>query len=271
MVSAAISIDDLRTCPNLRAEVDELVAANLPNYMTWASPGNWRWHQIYTLFPMWQLVARSADGQLYAALNAVPIHWSGRISELPAGYDEVVVSAVATGPNPMALTECQLTASSLCLLSISVRSRIQGQGMAGRLLEEIKARAAADGLFAVIAPLRPIHKSRFPLVDIRDYARWRNSAGEPFDPWVRAHTRVGGEILGVAARSIVIVQPWQRWADEACLSKGEDGRWLPPGGLVPLELDEKGRGVYAEPNIWICHRLGNSQLHKYKTEWRPDG
>ena len=58
------------------------------------------------------------------------------------------------------------------------------------------------GLESVIAPVRPTLKERYPLIPIERTSTWRRADGSHFDPWLRVHERVGGEIVraGAAAR-----------------------------------------------------------------------
>ena len=51
----------------------------------------------------------------------------------------------------------------------------------------------AHGLDALIAPVRPTWKERYPLTPIERYVLWRREDGLPYDPWLRTHERVGGE------------------------------------------------------------------------------
>ena len=48
--AAEVVVVDVSGRPDIRNAADALVAANLPVFMTWESPGNWRWHRIYDLF-----------------------------------------------------------------------------------------------------------------------------------------------------------------------------------------------------------------------------
>ena len=67
-----------------------------------------------------------------------------------------------------------------------------------RLIEAARQAAAAAGLASVIAPVRPTLKERYPLIPIERYVEWRRDDGSHFDPWIRVHERVGGEIVQAA-------------------------------------------------------------------------
>ncbi|MFE2250415.1 hypothetical protein ACFXC2_27310, partial [Streptomyces lavendulae] len=74
------TLTDLSRDPWLRADVDALIGANMPAYMSWESPGNWRWHGMYDLYPAHQLCLLDGDGRLLAAANGLPIRWDGSAS-----------------------------------------------------------------------------------------------------------------------------------------------------------------------------------------------
>jgi hypothetical protein len=117
--------------------------------------------------------------------------------------------------------------------------------------------AARHGFADVVVPLRPTWKERYPLTPIERYVRWTRADGLPFDPWVRTHVRVGGEILAPAPCSLRITAPiadWERWTG---LAYPDDGPYVFPGGLAPVTIDHAAdRGSYWEPNIWVRHRVG---------------
>jgi hypothetical protein len=116
--------------------------------------------------------------------------------------------------------------------------------------------ARAHGLGDLIAPVRPSWKERYPLTPIERYAYWTRDDGLPFDPWMRVHVRLGGEILRPEPRSLAItgtVAEWESWLDQAL---PESGEYVFPRGLATLAVDrEADRGEYWEPNVWMRHRI----------------
>jgi hypothetical protein len=256
-LAQGLAVVDLAERPQLRASIDRLVTANLPPFMSWASPGNWRWHRIYGRFPDQQIVVLAPDGEAAAALNAVPIPWDGTVDGLPAGYDDALVQGTS-GASAGGST-------ALCLLSISIAPGWRRSGLAELLIQEAKRRALRQDRIAVVGPLRPTRKASFPEVPIEDYLAWRTDAGQVFDPWLRLHLAQGASVLGIARRSLVIRQPRSRWASlPPATSPGET--WTPAGALVPIVFDADDIGEYAEPNIWIHHRAEDldcteGQLH----------
>ncbi|MBV9143284.1 MAG: hypothetical protein JO115_20600 [Pseudonocardiales bacterium] len=254
------TITDLAAAPELAAEMDELMSSNLPAFMMWESPGNWRWSSGYRLFPEHHLIAVDGAGRVIAAANGVPLCWAGPYAKLPLGYDDVLMQAVdgaprrSDGPN-----------WATCLLSISVHRDYRGGSIPERLLTESLRRAKDRDHPGIIIPLRPTKKPDYPLIPIEEYAAWQKPGSvDPFDPWLRTHVRAGGRVLGFAKRSLVIRQPVQRWSELLGTPLPGPGRYVVPGALVPIEVDINRFGTYVEPNIWVWHsieRLANPE-HK---------
>src|SRR3954464_3704205 len=98
----------------------------------------------------------------------------------------------------------------------------------------MRAAARAGGLREVIAPVLPTLKARYPLIPIERYAEWRREDGAHFDPWIRLHERVGGEILSPAPHSMLIealVADWEEWTG---MRFPADGDYVVPEMLAPL-------------------------------------
>jgi GNAT superfamily N-acetyltransferase len=180
--------------------------------------------------------------------DAVPATWDGDPETLPdGGLDAILEASFADdAPRP----------NVLCALQIVIGSGHQGRGVSIRMIERMAELGREHGFDALIAPVRPSLKHRYPLADIERYIRWRRQDGTHIDPWLRTHERFGGEILGVAARSMVIpgtVSEWEEWAGMAF---PESGIYVVAGALVPIQIDiEADRGLYVEPNVWMRHTL----------------
>jgi len=82
---------------------------------------------------------------------------------------------------------------------------------------------------------------------------WRREDGTHFDPWIRIHERVGGEILGPAPRSMTISAPAADWEEWTGMRFPDDGEYV-FGGLAPLVVRD-GIGTHVEPNVWMLHRV----------------
>jgi len=140
------------------------------------------------------------------------------------------------------------------VMAAAVDSGRQGHGLGGQVLTALRSRATRAGLKRMIAPVRPVLKSRYPLTPMANFARWTRADGSHVDPWIRTHQRLGAAIVRPAPRSMVVtgtIAEWERWAGMAF---PETGRYVVPGALDPVEIDAEGnRGVYAETNLWMRH------------------
>lgn len=230
--------------PDLRERRhDELSGVTFPEYMHNNEPGNRFWGRLYSDFPQFQVALVERD-ELLAEAHAVPVPWDGTLDDLPSGWEEGFVRGM-TSSDP---------ATALMAIAISVAPTRQGQRLSGRMIETFKENARAAGLDSVIAPVRPTLKELYPLVPIERYIKWRRDDGSNFDPWIRIHEHVGGEILAPAPESMVIRAPvadWEEWTD---MVFPDDGEYVFPGGLATLTVRD-GIGTHVEPNVWLLHRL----------------
>jgi GNAT superfamily N-acetyltransferase len=230
--------------PDLREiRFARLSARTFPAFMHHNQMGTLYWGRLVPEHPDFQL-ALVDDGELVAELHSLPLAWDGSLADLPPGWDDVFERSFETGrPH-----DC------LAALAISVLPERRGEGLAVRMIEAMRAAGRAQGLRDLIAPVRPTLKDRYPLIPIERYAGWRREDGSHFDPWVRIHERVGGEILAPAPASMRIEAPVADWEDWTVMRLPEDGQYVVDGMLAPLRVSA-GVGVHLEPNIWMRHSL----------------
>jgi GNAT superfamily N-acetyltransferase len=188
------------------------------------------------------LLVDERDAQVVARGRSIPFRWDGAPASLPAGIDALGLAALREPAAP----------TSLSALSAEVVPARAGQGLGRLVLRALTGVARAAGLAPLVAPVRPSAKEHHPLTPIGEYATWRRADGMPFDPWIRTHAHLGGEILRPETRSLRITAPvvdWERWTG---LELPADGRFVFPRGLAPLEVRD-GVGRYWEPNVWMVH------------------
>ena len=199
------------------------------------------WPRLYEVYPDFQLWAVDRDERRTVAYACtVPVSWDGTPS--PRGIDWALSNGVAGAP------------TTLCALVAGVVPDYRGVGIADAIVRRLASVAAAHGLDGLIAPVRPTWKDRYPLVPIERYLAWRRGDGEHYDPWLRAHERLGGELLAPAPRSLTIAgsrEEWQQWTD---MVFPEDGDYVVPGALVPVRFKD-GQGIYVEPGAWLRHAV----------------
>jgi GNAT superfamily N-acetyltransferase len=201
------------------------------------------WNRLYSDFPQFQLALLAGD-EIVAEAHALSIAWDSTVAGLPAGWDAAFELGMTGEHEP----------SALSMLAISVLPSRQGEGLGARMLAASCDAARAEGLDAVLAPVRPTLKDRYPLIPIEHYLRWRRADGCHFDPWLRLHERAGGEIAAPAPESLVLEAPVSDWEAWTKMAFPEDGDYIVAGMLAPLEV-RSGVGRHAEPNVWVCHRI----------------
>jgi GNAT superfamily N-acetyltransferase len=228
--------------PDLREiRLETLSRRTFPEYMHHNQSGTRYWGRLYDEHPDYQLALLDGD-ELVAELHSVPMPWDGTGVDLPSGWDEGFARAFETDRPPTAL----------CALAISVRPDRQGEQLSSRMIGAMRSAGRDRGLSALLAPVRPTLKQRYPLIPIERYVTWRRADGAHFDPWIRIHERVGGTILASAPRSMVIEAPVSDWEEWTGMRFPEDGSYVVPEMLATLEVRD-GVGVHVEPNVWLRH------------------
>ena len=66
------------------------------------------------------------------------------------------------------------------------------------------------------------------MIPIERYMEWRRPDGFHFDPWIRVHERIGGEIFAPAPESMVIDCPVSDWEEWTGMQFPEDGDYIVP-------------------------------------------
>jgi GNAT superfamily N-acetyltransferase len=209
------------------------------------------WNQLFDDFPDYQFALFDDEhDQVLAEGHTLPCPWDGTDDGLGEGIDAMTIAAfeaAAAGREPTAL----------CAMAAEVNPRFQGRGLADRVLEAMSQVAREAGLASLIAPVRPSFKERYPITPIERYVAWTRDDGEPFDPWIRIHTRRGARIAKPIPRSLLItgtVGEWEQWTG---IKFPESGEYTFPAGLAPVTIDRaQDVGTYWEPNVWIVHSVG---------------
>jgi GNAT superfamily N-acetyltransferase len=136
-------------------------------------------------------------------------------------------------------------------LSVSVPDAYRNRGLARLTLGAMRNLAESKDLGLPYLPVRPTMREHHLDMDIADYAGWRRADGKLYDPWLRSHEGVGGRMLGICRRSMVIEKPvgfWEAWSGQAYDASGD---YPIAGGCAPVVIDlDKGIGTYVEPNVW---------------------
>lgn len=208
------------------------------------------WPRLLEDLPHFQSICwDKSSGSVLAEAHTAPCWWDGTDAGLGSGIDEMMTAAFAH-------LDRDAPANTLCALAAEISPAARSQGLAAEALRQMRRVAAAQGLTAVIAPVRPSWKARYPLTPIAEYVTWRRDDGMLFDPWMRVHERLGARMGPVLPRSLRItgtVAAWERWTG---LQLPASGTYVFPDGLAPLRVDrDADRGEYWEPNVWFVHEV----------------
>ena len=223
-----------------------------PEFMRRDIYANQLWHRLTCTFADHQLYLVNTDDMPVAVLQTIPFVWDGTRDDIPIGWQDVFLRGVLDA-------DAGRVPNTLSALEAAIQPEYRGSGLSYRLIEEGKQLAREKKYRAILIAVRPSLKSRYPLTPMERYVRWTQSDGAPFDPWLRAHWRAGGEILHVAYPSMVChgtVEEWEAWTG---LAFPESGDYVISDALAPIQIDcTMGIGRYVEPNVWVLHQIEQS-------------
>jgi GNAT superfamily N-acetyltransferase len=222
-----------------------------PEFMLHDPVANENWHELFDRFSEYQLALYDTHNQRVAGMgNSFPLRWDGSLEDLPeGGWDWAFAEAVnhhKRGIHP----------NFHCAIQIVVRPDYRSQGLSMPMVQAVRAVAKSKSLKALIIPLRPSEKHKYPLASLDDYISWKTEVGLPFDPWLRVHVRAGAEIVKVCHESKTIRGTSREWEQWTGLKFPQTGQYIVDGALNPIEVNrEQDQGVYIEPNVWIVHEV----------------
>ncbi len=164
----AYSIYTFAQKPEFRHQIDQLSDEAWPPFLR---QGNiYHWHLLFEMFPDYQLLLCDSSDTLIAGGHTVPFIWNGSVSDLPRTMEEIVLRAEQAYRH-------QQAPNTLSALAAMVSSGHRGQNLSGGVIQEMKALARQHVCTALIAPVRPTWKSRYPLTPMERYVEWKRSHG----------------------------------------------------------------------------------------------
>jgi hypothetical protein len=246
-----MQIQTLQQNPQLNKDINKL-HKQFPNFVVNGGyVGNYYWNEVGLVkhFPEYQFGIVNDEGELIGCGHMIPLYWNGQLSELPEGYD----AAISLGfKNKFDNVEPNV----LCALAAVTGKNAKEKKISYEILNGMKDIAKLKNLSKLIAPVAPLWKHEYPLTPLQNYAKWLNVEGKPFDPWLRAHTNIGGKVIGLAERSMHIkgnISEWEKWTG---MKFPESGSYIVPGASQPLSVDlENDFGEYYDQNIWVEHKV----------------
>jgi GNAT superfamily N-acetyltransferase len=237
--------------PEFRSLSSELANAAWPEFMHHDAVANAYWSDLVPTFGDFQFALIAAESsEMIAFGNSLPLAWTGEWNQLPDGGLDWAVDKGFTDQRAGRQPTVQ------CALQIVIAPAYRGRGVSRLMVEHMKTIGLRAGLVALVAPVRPTLKPRYPLVPIADYVGWQTDDGLPFDPWMRVHARLNAATIKPCPHSMRIegtVGEWEAWTG---MRLPQSGQYVVPGALVPVEIDrDADRGLYLEPNVWMVHTL----------------
>lgn len=180
--------------------------------------------------------------RLRAAAIWLPLVWDGSAADVPASWAD----ALARG------LEAQRagTGTAVVALPLVADADAAAAAVTAPLLRALRTTAATGSRGPLLTPVRPMQKSRYPLIELEDYLAWQVD-GTAFDPVVRLHVSLGGRTTGVGAGPLTTASR-ERWSEALSLPLPGDGSYVFEGGLAPLTVRD-GTGSYREPLVWMAY------------------
>ena len=232
---------------DLLSQVFDLHYAAWPRFMN-ENPDEHAF-KVHTDLADHQFVVCEPSDTVVAVGNTIPIVWDEASKEMPEGWTCSVAQGIDDYDNKRHV-------NTLVALAIVIAPTHLGRGLSAGMVLEMKKLAARKGYTRLIAPVRPTLKPKYSLIPMEDYMKWTREDGELLDPWLRIHVRIGGKIMGVCERSMVIEGSVEQWEDWVQMKIKGSGKYIVEGALSPLVIDyEKNWGVYVEPNVWVSHSI----------------
>lgn len=231
--------------PDLREAADHLSSVAWPEFLLHDTTTSHHWNTLWDAFAAFQLVI-CEEGEVVAVGNTIPVYWDGALKNLPGGLDDVLERGMADrearSPNV------------LSALAAIVSPEHRGRDLGTTVLRAMKDLTGEHGMECLIAPVRPSLKHAYPLPSMEEYIGWKRPDGSRLDPWMRAHDRLGAQILRVAPNSMSVSGTVEQWRSWTGLELQASGEYVVPGALSPVSVDlEKDLATYQEPNVWMCH------------------
>ena len=201
-------------------------------------------------FPSYQLALLDPEGAVVAVARSAPLTWDGTPSDLPRGWDRQVERSFDE-------QERGLAPNTLGAIMIVTDPARRGDRLGGLMVQAMQAGARLRGLRTLIACVRPTLLERYPLASIEEYARWTREDGQPFDPWIRLHVRLGGRLERPEPQSMLVTAPVAEWEAWTGMAFPVSGQYVVLGACAPVQIDRDADvGTYHDPNVWIIHDLG---------------
>lgn len=229
-------------------QMNALFAQGFPAFIVGDQDVKQQIDRVRELFGEYNIMLADEQGEPAATGWGVPISWSGEVPDLPETFARVLERSLET-------YDASFVADTFVICGAIVHPARKGRGVAQALIGALIDTAVTHSLPRVIAPVRPTLKHLYPLQSVDAYAKWVRNDDLPWDPWLRLHVRMGGEVIDLAKKAQTIIGTITQWEEWSGMEFPESGDYVIPDGMAPLHIDRSANlGTYVEPNVWIRHR-----------------
>ncbi len=238
-------ISTVEQCPSLEDSIEQLHASTWPIFLKKDIYLKKYWKRLYKEYSSFQFGILSSNGELVAAGNTIPIYWDKTKNNLPSSWSRALEMGLEPNNN----------ANTLFTLVGVVSEKYRNVGLSYEIIKCMQNIAKTFNYERVLIPVRPALKSKFPLLDLKNYYKKLNDKGDIFDPWFRVHKKMGGEVVRFCENSQYIkatVEDWEKWTGETFSSSDI---YIIKGGHTPLKINiDKNIGEYYDTAVWITHK-----------------
>ena len=152
--------------PELWDQITHLSSEVWPEYNLHGDVLNRFWDGLYDRFPDYQFILYDDTSEtVLAEGHTIPVTWNRMLEDLGPGID----ASVAAG---FELQSCGGEPNTLCALAAEIAPQYRNRRLATMILDQMASIGRSAGLTALIAPVRPNWKERYPLTPIERYVHW---------------------------------------------------------------------------------------------------
>ena len=224
--------------PKLRGTLPEI----WPEFMAHDPVVQSFWPRLYDEYPDFQIWVVDRDGGRAGRcrLRVQRARRAGTEAPSPRGLDWALTDGVEAPPTALCAVVAGIAPSTAAVAS--PRRSCAGSGPSRRATGSTRSwrRCGRRGRSATRSSRSSAMRG------------WRRGDGLPYDPWLRTHERLGGEILASAPRSMTVSARARSGREWTGMAFPEDGDYVVPGALRTRALQERPRPVRR------AERLGSS-------------
>lgn len=242
----SLVVKTIAQLPEYEENVSVLNKQTWPEFLRHGDDDHWK--AIFRTFPGFQMLFISGD-DLAGVGHTVPLYWNHENDDLPSGIEDIILSG-------MDCIKQNQRPNALAALAVMVSKPHRRKGMSTEILNAMKMAAKQNNMEALIVPVRPTLKSRYPMTPFDQYVTWKSADGGPFDPWLKVHCKMGATVLKIAPKAMIVegtVAQWEYWTGMRFPSSGD---YIVKGALQPVSIDRGNDiGRYEDPNLWMLHAV----------------